>query len=894
VARSRAGTRYERWAAALLRGIPSAPFILADLREEHAAMRARWGGAPLLADVWYLVEAGSIAARVHLEHHRGRRVRRRTAPPPTSLDPGEPMRTELRYAIRFLRRQPAFSGAIIVTVALAIAATTLVFAVVNGVLISPLRYAHAERLVAVWERQVARQRDRNVVSPANFLAWREQLSSFDALASLVEVSTTVLGHGEPERVGAVQASAAYFDIVGARPLVGRLYDEHDDADGAEPVVVLAEGYWRRRFGADPGVIGQPLNLAGASRTVVGVLPERSDFHPEAAFGAIGTRDVWVPPQFGADARQASGRYLEVLGRLASGATADQAQQEASLLAARFAQTFPDRQAGWDINVVPLKQDLVGDVRSTLLIVFGAVCLVLLIACANVANLLMTRATERQQEMAVRSAMGAQPRRLLRQLLLESLVLSLVGGAAGVLGAYAGVHWLASAAPNIPRLNEIDLDPRVAGFALLATLATALLFGLAPAIHVVRTDLVASLKERSTIGRRGARRLRGALAIAQIALSLELLIGAGLLTRSLANRIAVGVGFDPSNLLTATVQLPGRRYNEAAQAQFFEQLVDRVSAMPGVRAASAVVFAPLSGAGSATSFWPLDRPVPQAGQLPVADIRWVQQNFHRTLGIPLVAGRFFDQTDRAGQPLHVLINRTGAEQLWPDESAIGKRIAMPWNDTLVAEVVGVVGDVRYAGPDVAPRAMLYWDHRQTRPFNEMTLVIRTAGPPLGLVPTVRTAVHEMDPELPLYNVRSMTDLFSDALARARFTTVSLGAFALLALLLAAVGIYGVVAYSTRQRQREIGIRIALGADGHSVTGMVVRQSMAMVAIALILGALGAIGLSRVLRSLVFDVSTTDPLTFATMATLLGLTGLVACWLPARRAARIDPLEAIRVE
>jgi len=804
------------------------------------------------------------------------------------------MRTELRQAARFLRRRPAFSGAVALTVALAIAATTLAFAVVNAVLILPLRYATPDRLVTVWEHQTVRNNDRNVVSPANFLTWREQLRSFDALASLVEFSTTALGDDEPERLGAVQASAAFFDIVGARPLVGRLYDQRDDTDGADPVVVLAEGYWRRRYGSDPGVVGRTTNVAGAVRTIIGVLPDRYDFRPDASFGSIGTREVWIPPQYSPGAREWSGRFLQVLGRLAEGVTVAQAQAEASTVAGRLAEAFPDRQTGWDVNVVPLKQDVVGDARTTIWIVFGAVCFVLLIACANVANLLMTRATERQQEMAIRSAMGARQGRLVRQLLFESLILSLLGGAVGVAAAYGSLQWLVAAAPDIPRIDEIGMDWRVSGFALLATLATALLFGLAPAFHVLGGDVAASLKERHAIARRGGRQVRSALAVAQIALSLVLLIGAGLMTRSLANRIGVGVGFDVENLLTATVQLPDARYDGPAQAEFFEHLVDRVSALPGVRAASAIVFAPLAGAGSATSFWPTDRPVPEPGQLPVADIRWVQRDYHATLGIPLVAGRYFDDTDRAGAPLHVLVNETGAEQLWPNERPIGKYVAMPWQDTLIAEVVGVVGDVRHTGPDASLRPMLYWEHRQTRPFNQMTLVIRAVREPTALVPAVRRAVRELDAELPLYNVRTMAGLYADALARSRFTTVSLGAFALLALTLAAVGIYGVMAYSTGQRRQEIGVRMALGADRGTVTGMVVRQGMALVGTALLLGAAAALGLSRLLQSLVFDVSTADPLTFGAMAALLGLVGLIACWLPARRAGRVDPLQAMRTE
>ena len=887
--RSRPPATLERLLTVLLRAVPSAPYILGDLREEYGVPRTRW--CALRANVWYLTEVLRIALRVHWEHRRGADL----GLPDPSSDPGEPMRTELRQATRILRRRPAFSVAIVATVALAIAATTLAFAVVNGVLIEPLPYADPDRLVVVWEHNVVRERDRNVASPANFLTWRDELRSFDALASIVEFSTTMLGEGDAERVGAVSASAAYFDIVGARPLAGRLYGEEDDTDGAPPVVVLSEGYWRRRFGAEPEVLGRSLTVAGAARTVIGVLPERFDFRPDASFGAIGSRDVWLPPQFGPSARDASGRYLQVIGRLANGVSVDAAREEASALAARLVQASPDRQTGWDVNVVPLGRDVVGDARTTILIVFGAVCLVLLIACANVANLLMTRATERQQEMAVRSAMGASYSRLLRQLLLESLVLSVAGGVAGLTLTYWGIRWLVAAGPDIPRIESIGLDATVAGFAVLATLATALLFGLAPALHVVGRDVAGALRERATAGRRNASRLRGALVVTQVALSLMLLIGAGLLTRSLANRLAVGVGFDVDRLLTAEVQLPGNRYDgEEAQARFFEELVARLATAPGVRDASAIVFAPLAGLGSATSFWPTDRSIPAAGEHPVADVRWVHRDFHRTLGIPLLAGRYFDETDRGDAPLRVLINAFGARQLWPGEPAVGKRVAMPWGDTLVAEVVGVVGDVRHTGPDAELRPMLYWEHRQARPFSQMTLVLRTDGEPTAIVPAVRAAVREMDPELPVFNVRTMTDLFADALSRARFATVCLAAFACLALVLAAVGIYGVIAYSTQQRAQEIGIRLALGADRPAVTRMVVRQGMVLVALALVLGAVGALGVSRVLRGLVFDVSTTDPVTFVAMTILLAATGLVACWLPARSAGRIDPLEAIRAE
>lgn len=811
------------------------------------------------------------------------------------------MSAEVRQALRSFIRRPAFSAVIVLTVALAVAATTLVFGVVNGVLLAPLPYENPDRLVTVWEHLQRPDRDnpRNVVSPANFLTWRDQLESFDALASLVAGSNTLLGEGNAERVGVMVASAAYFEIVGARPLAGRLYGEAEDVADGPAVAVLAEGYWRRRFGADTAVIGRTLTIGGTPTTVVGVLPQRFDFEPMMSFSGVGSRDLWMPPQWASNAREFGGRWLQVLARLAPGVSVEAAQQEASALAAGLAEAFPDRQRGWGVNVVPLHQDLVGDVREAVLIIFGAVCFVLLIACANVANLLMTRATERRQEMALRSALGAGRARLIRQLLIESFALSVAGGVAGLLAAWWGLRWLAVVAPDIPRLDAIGMPAPVIGFALLATVGAALLFGLAPAVHVVGAEVGSALKDRGVAGRRGAQRLRGALVIAQVALSLVLLIGAGLLVRSLVNRLAAGVGFDVERLLTAEVQLPRDRYDSVERRSlFFEQLVGQSAAIRGAQAVSAITFPPLAGAGSPSSFWVLDRPIPGPGQFPSADFRWVDHRYHSAMGIPLVAGRTLDERDHAGAPLAVVINETAATQLWPDESAVGKRIAIegwpPRGDTMRSEVVGVVGDVGHEGPETEPFPMLYWDHRQFQPMDQMTLVVRSDPDVAEIVPALRAVLRELDPQLPLYNVQTMDELYSEALGRAHFTTASLGFFALAALILAAIGVYGVMAYATEQRSREIGVRLALGASPASVAGMVVRQGMVHIGIAVVLGAAGAFALARLLESLVFDVSTADPVTFVAMVMLLSITGLIACWLPARRASGIDPVEAIRTE
>ena len=881
---------FERLLALVLGDESSTPYIVGDLREEYAAVVRARGQA--YARLWYLQQTLRLAVRVRWERWRAEAV---TDGSSRKLPAGDLMHTELRQALRFLRRRPAFSGAIVLTVAIAIAATTLTFAIVNGVLLEPLPYAQPERLVSVWEHSITRENPKNTVSSANFLAWRERLRSLERVSILFETSSTVTGAGEPERIGAVFANAAYFDIVGAKPLVGRFYTEEEDAEGAEPVIVLSEGYWRRRFASDRAVVGKTLTIGGLPRTVVGVLPAQFDFDVGAEFASIGTRDVWNPPRFGASARDAIGRNFQVVGRLANGVTPEQAQQEADALAAKLIEEFPQRQKGWGINVIPLHEDFVGDVRYTLLIAFAAVSFFLLIACANIANLLMTRATERQQEIAVRSALGAGRGRLVRQLLTESMLLSLVGAAIGVLLAAWGLRAIVNAAPDIPRLQAVGMNVSVLGFALLATLLTALLFGLIPAFHIAGADVAGWLKERGTAGRRGARRVRGLLVVVQMALSLVLLIGAGLLVRSLVNRLDTGVGFNTERLLTAEVQLPGDRYDsEERRAQLFEQLIERIAAIPGVNHASGIVWLPLTGLGTGTTIWPTDKPTPEAGQAPTGDIRWIHRNYPQTMGIPIVAGRGFTEADRKGAPLVVLINETAAREFWPGENAIGKRVAMPWAETMIAEVIGVVGDVRHMGPDEPVRPMFYFEHRQFQPFQQMSIVVRTMGDPTGAVPAIRGELRQLDANLPLYNVRTMDELFSQAVARPRFTALSLGGFALLALVLAVIGTYAVMAYATEQRSQEIGIRVALGANRGAVIRLVVGQGAALVAVALVIGTGGALALSRFLEGLVYDVTTTDPLTFGAMVSVLGVAGIAACLLPARRASSIDPVSAMRGE
>ena len=884
--KSRPPELLERWVETWIGRDASTPYVIGDLREEYAARSTESGRSR--TTLWYLLQGARVAARVRWE----RRRRPQTVATPVARDG---LVADVHQGLRFLRRRPGFTAAIVLTVALAVSSVTVAFAVVDGVLLEPLPYRTPERLVAVWETNPGGQQ-RNVVSPANYLTWRDELESFESLASIIEGSNTLAFAEGPERVGVVQASAEYFDVVGAEPLMGRLYDVTDDDAGADPVAVLSESFWRRRFGADPGVVGTSIRLGERTLTVVGVLPQRFDFEIEWVFSGVGSRDIWTPPMFPPAARDASGRYLQVVGRLAPGATVESARSEAEAHAAAVAEALPDRQRGWGLSVVPLQADMVGSERSTILVIFGAVCFVLLIACANVANLLLTRASERGQEMAVRGAMGASRGRIARQLLVESGLLSVAGGALGVLAAAWGVQGVVSTAPDIPRIGSVGLDATVLGFALLTTVATGLFFGLVPTLRLARADRAAALSgSRASTGRE-TQRLRSALTVAQVSLSLVLLVGAGLLIRSLANRLQAGVGFEVPGLLVAEVQTGSRAYPEGeARAAFFNELVERVQALPGVESASAITWPPLAGGGSRTDFWALDRPVPDAGEHPGADVRWVHRDYHETMGIGLLAGRLFTVEDAAEAPLVTVINETGERQLWPSESAIGKRIAMPWGDTLVAEIVGVVEDVRDNGPDTSPYPMFYWDHRQFSPFNQMSLVVRSAeAGRADLVAAIRRELAELDPALPLYNVTTAGELLDDALQRSRFATTALTLFAIIALALACIGIYGVMAQVTARRAQEIGIRIALGASHRSILRLIVGQGLGHIATAIVIGLVGALALSRYLGSLVFEVSAADPATLVATALLLGGVGLVACWLPARRAAFTDPVETMRAE
>ncbi|MDX1396791.1 MAG: ABC transporter permease, partial [Gemmatimonadota bacterium] len=692
---------------------------------------------------------------------------------------------DLKFALRGLLKRPAFTLVVISTIALGIGVNAGIFSVLYDVVLEPLPYDEPDDLVMVWEHQVQRDQRTNVVAPANFFAWRDETELFSDLAAVTWFSQTLTATDEPERVGALAVNANFFPMLGVQPHLGRFFtpDEDDPTSTARPLV-LGYGFWQRRYGGDEAILGRTIQLNGVDRTVVGVLPRGFDFRDlPYAFNATGSQDVWMPQAFDPSLRSWRGRWLQVVGRLAPDVTVERAQAELATLASRLAREFPDGQAGWSVNVVPLQNQIVGSARTSLIILFGAVSLVLLIACGNVANLLLSRSSARNQEIAVRTALGASRLRLVRQLLTEAGTLATVGGGLGLLLAYGLVRALVALGPDVPRLSEVGLDGTAVLFTVALSILTGLVFGIVPALRASRPDLVRSLRDGGgQAGRaRAVVRARNALVISEIAVALVLLVGSGLLIRSFANLLDLGVGFETGGLMTAEVALPGDQYPELDERRlFFEELVDRLAAAPGVTAASAITNLPLSGSQTGTSYWLNDREVPAEGEFPVADIRWIHRAYHETMGIPIVRGRAFEASDDADAPIRVIVNETLVRNHFGEADPIGQRLSMEWADTLVAEIIGVAGDVRHNGPETELRDKIYWHHLQWQDRSNMTVVVRTDGDAASHAGTIRAAVAELDPALALYNVYSMDHWLAENMSSRRFVMLALGVFSVVAL------------------------------------------------------------------------------------------------------------------
>ncbi len=795
---------------------------------------------------------------------------------------------DLRYAARSLRRSPGFTVIAALTLALGIGANAAIFSVVNGVLLRPLAYANPDRLVVVWGHKESIGNE--TASLPDFKDWREQNTVFESMAAVAYTRFDVTGDGEPERVNAALTTANFFHVLGVAPEVGRAFNADEETSGRDRVVVLSHGFWERRFGSRPGVVGSTITLSGLPYTVVGVAP--------AGFRLGNASDLWAPLRTDTT-RGRRADFLSVIARLEPGATMEQAQAQMTTIGRALEAQYPETNTGWSPRLVSLEEQVVGGARPALLVFMGAVGLVLLIACANVANLMLMRAASREREMAIRSALGAGSGRIVRQLLTECVLVSFVGGALGLLFAV----WASSAlgavrSAPIPRLDESGIDGRVVAFTLLLSLLAGLLFGLAPALRLVRGRLRSSLREgaRDSSAGIGVHQLRGALVLVEVALALVLLVAAGLLIRSFDKLSRVNPGFDSHSVISAQLVLPRVRYAEGTrQLAFYDQLVQSVQAMPGVRSVALASDAPLSGGGNYLSFEVAGRPQADAGTVQDAELLVTNPAYFETLRIALRAGRVFTTRDDDRATKVAVINAAMAKRYWPDGDPIGAHVTLgdPSDSSSWRTIVGVVGDVRQNALSDEPYPQLFLPLAQT-PQRAMLLLARTSGNPSALAAPIRQAVSAGDRDLPVSDIRTLDDRLQLSVAQPRLSMVLVGTFALLALVLAAVGIYGVLSYTVTQRTRELGIRMALGAESSSVMRLVVGQAMAPAFIGVLLGLAGAWGATRLISSLLFGVSATDPITFIAVTLFLLTVALAASWVPARRATRVDPLIALRSE
>jgi putative ABC transport system permease protein len=799
---------------------------------------------------------------------------------------------DLRFAARMLVKHRSFTLIAIITLGVGIGANVAVFSVIHAVLLQPLPYGQPDQLVKIWDKRARLPKGR--VSWADYADWKAKSRAFDGTAAYQTGDYNLNGKGDPEQVQGASVTASLFPLLRVSPLLGRSFSADDEKPGAHHVVILSHGLWEGRFGGDPGLLGRSIRIDDAPFEVVGIMPSGFFFPNQQT-------ELWEPLAINPNSRMA-GRgmhILDVIGRLRPGVRLEQARAEMSLIAARLEQAYPRENTGHGAGVFLLLDDWTSSYRTSLFLIFGAVIFVLLIACANVATLFLSRAAQRRREIAIRCSLGAGRERIVRQLLVESLLLGLMGAAAGLLLG----HWLIKAIvlvtpADISRIGESNLNLPVLAFALLVALGSAILSGLAPALHISNPDTAGALKEnsRGATASAAASRLRNVFVVAEVALSAILLTGAGLLLKSFLLVEHVNPGFNVANVLTANVSLQNANYRPAQRQAFIAQVLDRIRTDPGVLAAGAVTHLPLAGNGPSFDFQVAGRPPAAPGEESKAQIRCATPDYFRALGISLLAGRALSATDSADAPNVIVINDVMAQRYWPNESALGKRISFDQTGggtPVWREIVGVVQGVRHSGLESEPEPQMYAPFSQfSMPF--ATLVVRTYGEPLAFSKALRRAVASVDPAEPVSGIKSMEQVLEQSIASRKFNALMLGFFAAIAMLTASIGVYGVLSYAVAQRRAEIGIRLALGAGARSVMWLVIKRGMTLAVYGVCLGALGALVVTRLLSTLLYKVSVTDPFVFGSIAALLLGVAMLASYLPAYRATKVDPVVALRSE
>ena len=805
---------------------------------------------------------------------------------------------DLRFGARMLWKTPAVTLVAIIALTLGIGANTALFSVVNAVLLRSFPYADAERLAIVWENRMSGAGNpQNVINLGNFYDWKDQNSVFTDMAAFFDRNLNLTGDGEPEEIPGQIATTNLFSVLGVNAFQGRTFTDEDGKPGGPNVVVISYNLWQRRFGSGQ-VVGRTITLNNQPNTIIGVLPAEVGWSVQKGSMINKPPDIWSPWQVANELRQRRGRFARAVARLKPGVTLEQAQNEMNVIGGRLEQQYPEFNTHWGVTVVPLRTQFTGQIRRPLLILLGAVGFVLLIACANVANLLLARAASRKKEIAVRAGLGASRWRIARQLLTESVLLSVVGGGLGLLLAWWGTRALiALSPPGLMDLRSVAVNLPVLGFTFALTLLTGIVFGLVPAIEAARFDLNDSLKEGGKNPGGGARshRLRNLFVVLQVALALVLLVGAGLFMKSLSRLRAVDPGFNAGNLLTMRISLPGRKYDSDQKVlNFFSQATEQLRALPGVQSVGAINTLPFNGPHSGTSMEVAGQPKLPPGQSLTTGICVTDADYFKAMQIPLKSGRLFTPQEAKEMRHVVVVSETFARKNLPGQDPLGKRVTINMKDENVpTEIIGVVGDTKHLGLDSESREMAYWPQPELV-YTSMTLVMRSQGDPSGLAVGARSVIRNIDPEQPIGEISTMESLLATSVARSRFSATLLGVFSLVALVMAAVGIYGVMSYSVQQRTHEIGVRMALGAQQSDVLRLVIKQGIVLGLVGVALGLVASFGLTRLVVSLLFEVPATDPKTFALVAGGLFLITLVACFIPARRAMRVDPLVALRYE